>query len=405
MKLQISGCCLLFTIFLQGCGITSFQNRTVVRLSYRIGFVGCDGKIKIKPQFIHVRDFHDGLAAATPELPVPGSNGSFYSDREGFIDKTGKFIIPPIFEETFDFNEGFAKIKINNKYGIIDKSGNYLIQPTLISDCLGNFFSEGLISIEINGKFGYLDRQGQIAIKPQFDTAAPFSEGLAKVGILKEKYYITADGKIVLEKNKNDNNLSEYNIYIFGFIDKIGNYIIKPEYYSVSSFSEGLARFEDSIKINKESNEKIDKCGFINQQNNIIIPPIFDLAEDFLDGYSKIKLDGKYGFIDKSGKMVIKNEYSDARSFSNGVALVKKDDGLYGFINKKGEYSINPRFYRAESFVNGAAYGVDPSGCGIFDQTGKWILTQDDQLTFSAFPFSEGMLPFFYEISNKNNKN
>ena len=33
-----------------------------------------------------------------------------------------------------------------------------------------------------------------------------------------------------------------------------------------------------------------------------------------------VRIDGKWGFIDKDGKVVIKPEYVEARSFSNGFA-------------------------------------------------------------------------------------
>ena len=53
----------------------------------------------------------------------------------------------------------------------------------------------------------------------------------------------------------------------------------------------------------------------------------------------------KYGFIDKSGKMVIEPQFDDeidiAGSFIAGLACVRKD-GKEGFIDKNGKVVIEP---------------------------------------------------------------
>ena len=49
--------------------------------------------------------------------------------------------------------------------------------------------------------------------------------------------------------------------------------------------------------------------------------------------------DGKYGFIDTTGKEVAPCQYDDAESFSEGFARVEKD-GKYGFIDTTGKVVI-----------------------------------------------------------------
>jgi hypothetical protein len=45
--------------------------------------------------------------------------------------------------------------------------------------------------------------------------------------------------------------------------------------------------------------------------------------------------DGKYGYIDKTGKIVIKPQFDFAESFSEGLAWVSIS-GKDGYINKTG---------------------------------------------------------------------
>ena len=64
-----------------------------------------------------------------------------------------------------------------------------------------------------------------------------------------------------------------------------------------------------------------------------------------------VKLNGKYGFIDKTGKEVIPFQYDEATYFYDGLALVKEGTirdkknnvtqyGKYGFIDKTNKVVI-----------------------------------------------------------------
>lgn len=91
-----------------------------------------------------------------------------------------------------------------------------------------------------------------------------------------------------------------------------------------------------------------------------------------------ISVDGKYGYIDKTGKIVINPQFDDgAGSFSEGLASVEIGD-KWGFIDKTGKYVINPRFFYACSFSEGLAWvkiGDWKTGykTGYIDKTGKYI--------------------------------
>lgn len=52
----------------------------------------------------------------------------------------------------------------------------------------------------------------------------------------------------------------------------------------------------------------------------------YENAHSFHEGMAAVKLNGKWGFIDRTGKEVIPLEYSFARDFHNGVAIVSMTD-------------------------------------------------------------------------------
>jgi hypothetical protein len=64
--------------------------------------------------------------------------------------------------------------------------------------------------------------------------------------------------------------------------------------------------------------------------------------------------EGKFGYIDKSGKYVIEPAFEQAGSFSEGLAPVSKKN-MWGYINASGNVVIPIRYSYADKFSNGAA--------------------------------------------------
>jgi hypothetical protein len=50
---------------------------------------------------------------------------------------------------------------------------------------------------------------------------------------------------------------------------------------------------------------------------------------------ASVKLNGKYGFIDKTGQEIIPLKYDEAWSFHEGLGGVKLD-GKSGYVDKRG---------------------------------------------------------------------
>ena len=86
----------------------------------------------------------------------------------------------------------------------------------------------------------------------------------------------------------------------------------------------------------------------------------YDDIDCLSDGLARIERDGKYGFIDQTGKVVIPLNYDDTWSFSEGLALVSRN-GKYGFIDKTSKVVIPLKYDKADSFNNGVAGVLDRS--------------------------------------------
>lgn len=95
--------------------------------------------------------------------------------------------------------------------------------------------------------------------------------------------------------------------------------------------------------------------GYINTKGEVDIKGPFDDAYFFYGERARIKLNGRYGFIDKKGNMVIPARYHLAHDFSCELSLV--EDSIYyeHFIDTKGEkvFGLPKGVDIAEPFING----------------------------------------------------
>lgn len=229
-----------------------------------------------------------------------------------------------------------------------------------IVDCL----SEGLAVVKKNGKWGFVDKTGQVVVPLQYDNAWGFRGGLS----------------VVVSNDKR------------GFIDKTGKVVVPLQYDSVKKdFSDG--RMFAEVKRNGHT-YYVSKLG--------------DEYTDFgpvSEGLVWVKKDGKYGFIDTTGKVVIALQYDDVWSFSEGLAGVQKN-GKWGFIDKTGKMVIAPQYDHFSHFKNGQAKvglndGKTPEYFYI-DKTGK-VLTKRTSLAEFRKKLAQGD-DVFYKTSNDSGK-
>ena len=119
--------------------------------------------------------------------------------------------------------------------------------------------------------------------------------------------------------------------------------------------------------------------GFIDKTGKIVVPTIYKKVGDFSEGLALVvNKNKKYGFIDKTGKVVIPCEYDNAWDFHEGLAMIEKNDKI-GFIDKTGKIIIPCDYYESIWITYGCYDGLvrirENSRFYYFDKTGKNVLT------------------------------
>jgi WG containing repeat len=99
------------------------------------------------------------------------------------------------------------------------------------------------------------------------------------------------------------------------------------------------------------------KDGFMDREGKIVIEPSFEKAFPFTEGLAGIQQRGMWGFIDTEGHMVIEPKFASVGLFSDGMASFQDQrlGNVFGYIDKSGEVVIKPQFDCAEEFRNGIA--------------------------------------------------
>jgi hypothetical protein len=117
------------------------------------------------------------------------------------------------------------------------------------------------------------------------------------------------------------------------------------------------------------------KTGFRDLDGNIVIQPIYDNAEMFSEGLSTVQIGNKYGLIDETGRYVLPlQDMEYLGSVHNGLASFRSND-KYGFIDTTGQEKIKPQFNWVDEFSEGLCIvRNDKDKHGYIDTTGKVVV-------------------------------
>ncbi|MBX9695274.1 MAG: WG repeat-containing protein, partial [Cyanobacteria bacterium] len=263
------------------------------------------------------------------------------------------------------FSEGLAPVLIDNQWGYIDKAGNLKIGARFTH---ARSFSEGLAAVKIRDDWGYINQSGEVVIKPRFATADDFKGGRAVVDISKEspEFPLAAQKRLdEIVKDSQTSNLKKALMAIAGsrkagVIDRTGKFIVPAEYSTAEAFSDELClvRKEQSI-------EFLDPDGKAKFKLEL-----YDDAHSFSDGLAAVRQKDLWGFINTSGRLVVKPKFEQVQDFHHDLAPARLS-GKWGFVDKRGEWVIQPTYdYIWEGFENGVAVAGNDL-CPVEHQPGE----------------------------------
>ena len=109
------------------------------------------------------------------------------------------------------------------------------------------------------------------------------------------------------------------------------------------------------------------KWGYKDWKGNVLIQPVYDNAYAFHEDRACVEKDGLLGYIDTKNVLVIDFRYDSATSFSQGLAAVSIGEKS-GYIDKDGAEVLPMEFDVATGFENGKAIVRQDGRWGVLDR-------------------------------------
>ncbi len=313
------------------------------------GFVDESGKLVQEPQFDLVESFSEHGCAKVRVTTAEGNQ------LWGLVNSKGVLVAKPEWGEVQDQIHGFTPVSKAGKWGYLDASGKLAI-PCEWDDAW-RFSPEGYAVVTRSGfadsmsKRGIIDRSGKIIIQPEWDGAINFcQEGLGMMrrggswALFHQSGRQITPPEIRLDWNRLAWKDRRWDL---GVLPGVGE-VWSPDGKSSSDEramailqTSALLSQRDKFNYRLEMQTTRDGTGFLNAMGEWKYPPQRGRARPFHQGRAAIEKDGKWGFIDVTGKLVVNQEWDEVKDFSGGYAAVLRG-GKWGFVHEDGRLAVEP---------------------------------------------------------------
>ena len=150
---------------------------------------------------------------------------------------------------------------------------------------------------------------------------------------------------------------------------------LADKYWNGNGCDYGKYDWQDCFIWNGLIKVRLDgKYGFINKDGEEIIPCKYEDADNIPDGLIRVKSAEGWGFVNENGEEIISCKYEYAGAFSDGLARVKSAED-WGFVNENGEEIISCKYEDAGAFSDGLARVKSAEGWGFVNKNGEEIIS------------------------------
>lgn len=351
--IDLSGKELLASEYEEILAIKGIKNAIKVKKDGKYGVVNNEGKIILKPQYNDIKQLGKDNKSG---FIVQAENNKF-----GVVDYSGNSILATNYDEVSNiYGNDFYVVKNENKQILVKKGDEVILTNGFdeIKEILKS--SEGQVIYTVNNLYGVMKTTGEIIIEPTYEELKETKSGI---------FIVKLNGKcsiIDLEKN----NKIEFKYADINYNNKADIYIASDENFNNEILDNnftvrqtGIVTDEDEqkgyLKIKQGEEYKYYNYKFEEKSEKDIYPS----STLYIS-----KKDGKFGFVDKDGKVVVDYLYDDVTEQNTyGYAGIKKD-GKWGTIDEKGNIIQEPT-YNLEDHLK-------------IDFIGRWHLGKDINMNY-----------------------
>ncbi len=327
----------------------------IIRAGNHLGVVRYpDGSTVLPPVFQHIAPAHGFWVTA---MAVSGKLQWYLYNLNG-----QRISGPYDYLEPFS-NEFFRAIK--NRYeGLLNHSGRAVL-PCVYDRILKE--KDGLVVVQFRKLYGIMNTNDEWVVPPQPNPLTPLGPNT----------YLEQEGTLTWLRNISGKAL----YFTTNPIRQQGEYLIEE----TSSGGRWTINMEGRI---------VDRELPAIQQAEWTGPSS--------EGFRPVRRNGRYGFINDAGLLMIPNRYEDATPFSEGRAGIKIRN-KWGFIDRNDRIAVQPVYDKVLPFVGNTAKVCLKNKWGLIDRDGK-ILVPIRYDSLSVLPSGRVLvgLEGFYGLFNMN---
>lgn len=296
--------------------------------------------------------------------------------KYGLSDDLGNIIIEPNYIKIegidYDYKNGYIVVNEENQYGIIGYEKSTILECKY-EEVTGVYTSSYFV-VKENGQYIVINKAGETVLDSGLDEIEDIN-GDYLIAKKDNKYgVINSSGETKINFEYESLSFAGSSLYIakkdskYGIIDTDGNEKVSFDAIDISYITSGDFIIADYIEDNELISKVMDTTNFEVKITGIVSE--INETKGYLRVYTEdtykyynfkfeekssssilttntlflSKKDGKYGFVDEDGNVVVDYIYDDAtEQNSSGYVAVKKD-GLWGSLDAKGNVVIEPEY-------------------------------------------------------------
>lgn len=363
------------------------DNILKVRKDGKYGLINLDGKEILPCEYTNI-------------TTLKGVNGELVIEKEGLkgiAENTGKVVIATKYRNILPLGEntklGYIIEKEENKYGVIDSSDKELVGANY--EEIQPLSSINLFGVKENNKWKLINTAGEVIGEGKYDAIKAISQNQVIVSKGNNYGVISNTGEEIIPIEYQDMDFAFTDTFIFerenayGIIKADGQELIPATYHAMS--------YRKQADFVEASNEEGIETDIIGNDGTVKLTGIISEVNSE-KGYFKIRMgdnyqyynfkfeekkaqevlpsnnlflakqDGKYGYVDKDGKIIVNYDYEDATEQNTSGYVSVKKDGKWGSLDKNGKVVLEPSLSLENSIR--------------VDFIGSWHLGQDINMNY-----------------------
>lgn len=270
-----------------------------------------------------------------PEKPLifPFPMCTFPDGLCGAVRRNGTVAVPPRYDWVGNFSGGRAPVRSGGLYGFVDENGREVVPPRyrIVGD-----YRFGFAQVDIDGKSGAIDLDGKLAIEPRYGAVEAIAADRFRVSDKRQLRGTSGSedfpsGTVVVLRRDEGTISDSSEEPKFEIIDRTGRLIeppggranqsrlAKPQFNAVDPLIDGLARVRVA-----------GRFGFIDGSGRVVIDPVFDEAWAFAPGSTgtPVRQGKRAGVIDRTGAWVFMIEADELR---RAISFGKSGEAQFGW--------------------------------------------------------------------------